>query len=245
MSTGFFTLPRELRDEIYTHLWTSMPRILVPYTHTLRLRATFRVPFYPRDQCSSLPPGLSANRQLFHEALLAFHRKGTVHVSYHWDLISQAGDQQACLTPTLYCELRDRILSFEHEHCTGAVPHRVVRTTGSASAKILIRLIDDYTRIGSARVFRVTFEACYLLLELPRDFELGTFHESGRIAQGLDKLEIVVVDTDRGREETEFRKRLYREMKEFGEKTLGMKMEVNKYYMRYRGCTWRITFTKE
>jgi hypothetical protein len=168
-----------------------------------------------------------------------------VHVSYHWDLINQAGDQQACLTPTLYRELRVRILSFEHEHCTGAVPHRVVRTTGSASAKILIRLNDDYTRIGSPRVFRVTFEACYLLLELPRDFELGTFHESGRIAQGLDKLEIVVVDTDPGREETEFRKRWYREMKEFGEKTLGMKMEVNKYYMRVRGCTWRITFTKE
>jgi hypothetical protein len=62
MSTGFFTLPRELRDEIYAHLWISMPRIIVPYTHTLRLRATFRVPFYPRDQCSSLPPSLSANR---------------------------------------------------------------------------------------------------------------------------------------------------------------------------------------
>lgn len=138
-----------------------------------------------------------------------------------------------------------QLLSYAHERCSGLQLHRVVRSIGPASATVLTRLVDDYTRIGSPSVFCMILEAVHLRPEVPQDFDIDALHELGRVAQGLEKVEIVVVETEPGREETEFRKTLYMEMKGLREKTLGMEMEVDKCFMRFSGCTWTIVFTKK
>jgi hypothetical protein len=245
MPTGFFDLPRELRDEIYTHLWTSMPRILIPYTRTLHLKATFRVPFFPGDQCSSLPPSLSANKLLLHEALLAFHSKGIVRVPFFVRNFEQEYSYRPYLTPTLLRVIHVGVLA--HPELAYFPVGRILHCLVPDSTNVLTRLINDYRRIGSPRFFHIGFKAAgsNYMSGLPQDIDLGPIRWLARIAQGLDKVQIVAVDTESGRGQTEFRRLLRRKMEELGEKSLGMRIGVQNEYGRVRGCTWTFTFTKE
>jgi hypothetical protein len=218
MPTGFFDLPRELRDEIYTHLWTSMPRILIPYTRTLHLKATFRVPFFPGDQCSSLPPSLSANKLLLHEALLAFHSKGIVRVPLFVRNFEQEYSHRPCLTPTLLREIHVGVLA--HPELAYFPVGRILHCLVPDSINVLTRLINDYRRIGSHRVFRIGFKAGNYISGLPQDIDLRPIQELARIVQGLDKVQIMAADTESGRRQTEFRSLLRRKMEELGEKSL-------------------------
>jgi hypothetical protein len=253
MPTGFYDLPRELRDEIYTHLWTSMPRILVPYTRTLRLRATFRVLFFPDDQFFSLPSGLSANKLLLHEALLAFHSKGIVRVPLFVSNFGQEYSHGPCLTPTLYREIHVGVLA--HPEPAYFTVGRMLHGLFPDSTNFLTRLINDYRRIGSPRVFHIVFKAAggNYMSGLPQDIDLGPMQDIhlgpirwlARIAQGLDKVQIVAVDTESGRGQTEFRRLLRKTMKRLWEKSLGMRIGVQNEYGRVSGCTWTFMFTKE
>jgi hypothetical protein len=92
MPTGFFDLPREIRDEIYDHVWFSTPRILLSCSPTVRVHAvcgnpvphtSIEVPAYVRP-----PHGIAASSSLLEESLSDFIWKGVVHFEcgnmYKW-----------------------------------------------------------------------------------------------------------------------------------------------------------------
>jgi hypothetical protein len=67
--TEFFDLPREIRVEIYDHLWTSMPLILLPHLPQLWVKARHNGASDDNTDFPSLPAGLAGYKLLLVEGL--------------------------------------------------------------------------------------------------------------------------------------------------------------------------------
>jgi hypothetical protein len=271
MPTGFFDLPRELRDEIYDNLWDSIPRVLIPYSPAVRLKVCFDVTpraFGVNGFCS-LPPGISASKSLLHEALSAFDRKGVVHIDdcyeafdVPWrdekgswrtglDSIEYAFNitkfSPPVLTPLAIGELRLHIDIF---NC------RFVDVDGSIGqksavlrkdARILINLVDKHTCIGAPKSWKIyaTFTPIQVQFERRKIF-LTPFYDLGRIAQDLTSVDTVMNTWDTWESEGSLTGLpLCEEMEAFGRTVLpNMRVTTEKIELYYGRAQWRFKFTK-
>jgi hypothetical protein len=81
----FFELPRLFRDEVYGHVWSPAPCILLPYSIKRGLKTYKDVTIqgfarFDHEPGESIPRVLSANKALFVEALEAFLRMDIVNI---------------------------------------------------------------------------------------------------------------------------------------------------------------------
>ena len=93
----FFSLPRELRDQIYHHVWLATPTIK-PYNHLVSLTTWSRYnssgslretlpdgPHITSSASPGLPTWLLTNRAIFSEGCEQFHRLGHTFVDFKGD----------------------------------------------------------------------------------------------------------------------------------------------------------------
>jgi hypothetical protein len=174
MPTGFFDLPRELRDEIYDHLWVSMPRVLIPYSPKLRLKANFNVAPGSSNPFTSLPQGISASKSLLHEALSVFHRKGTVQVERYpgtpeptyvghepdTPRSSEAAFAEfkfspPALTPLVIRELYVNAEINSNDFFNKVGSYGIETAMNRHDAMVLRHLVDNYARIGAPKSWKM------------------------------------------------------------------------------------------
>jgi hypothetical protein len=210
MPTGFFDLPRELRDQIYDHLWASMPHVLMPYSSRLLLRAYFDVAPGSIDGFSILPRGISASRSLLHEALSAFHCKGAVQVDGYLGILKPTcggreslephSSEDACaefkisppaLTPLVVRELHvEAVTTSDLFHRVGLLSYKTA--IDPEDAIVLRHLVDSHARIGAPKSWKIRINFLSTL-DLQHIIDFGALYDMGRISHNLTSVELEIV----------------------------------------------------
>jgi hypothetical protein len=265
MPTGFFDLPRELRDEVYDHLWASMPRVLMPYSPKLRLKANFNVAPGPSDRFSSLPQGISASRSLLHEALSAFHRKGAVQVesypgtpkpTYNGHELPGPRLGEAAfavfkfsppaLTPLEIQQLHVNFCMTSSKFFKTRVGSYSSRSAiYSKDAMVLRHLVDIHARIGAPKSWKLHTNF------RPRPYgqhtiDLGVLYDLRRISRNLTSVEIVLdILMPNGPLNRRLEPSLLKEIETLGQNVFpNFKATAEKVRRGDREVKWLFSFTK-
>jgi hypothetical protein len=209
MPTGFFDLSREIRDEIYHHLWQSMPRLILPYSPTLRVMGfcDSPKPLDPPVQCP--PSSIMACSKLLDESLLVFHSKGIVQLDCGRIYTLKWGDEikdwaRSGRTPMKIKNLHVHIelpKEFELKR-TQDDEQFATREITPDSVSLVRHLAEDYVRIGAPNTMqihlRIVGATKTAMFSLRHELDLAPLTLVGDIAHHMDTLEIIVKDTSRG-----------------------------------------------
>jgi hypothetical protein len=209
MPTGFFNLSREIRDTIYHHLWQSMPRLILPYSPTLRVMGFYDFP-KPLDPPVQRPPsGIMACSKLLDESLSAFYRKGIVQLDCGRIYTLRWGDEikdwaRSGRTPMKIKNLHVHLelpKEFELKRTQGGEKSATRKFTPD-SVSLVRHLAEDYVRIGAPNTMQVHFRIVGAtkipMFSLRHELDLAPLTLVGGIAYHMDTLEIIVKDSSRG-----------------------------------------------
>jgi hypothetical protein len=268
MPTGFFDLPRELRDEIYDHLWVSMPRVLIPYSPKLRLKANFNFAPGSSNPFTSLPQGISASKSLLHEALSVFHCKATVQVerypgtpepTYGGHESAKPRSSEAAfaefkfstpaLTPLVIRQLCVNAEMNRNDFFNTVGSYGIETAVNPQDATVLRHLVDNYARIGAPKSWKIHLNL-RPLLHGQQKIDLIAFYYLERISKNLASIAIVfemvwsmkvpntLMDLSLG-------PHLCTEMETLGQNVFpNFKATAETVYMGDRKIEWRFNFTK-
>jgi hypothetical protein len=211
MPAGFFGLPRELRDDIYEYVWSSMPVVLFSYAPGLIVEARYDAETDDDvAEASYLPAGLSANKLLILEALQCFHRKGDVCIDYRNKLPSN-GFPDTQLTPLGFraIELKvgttcyDPLANLDHksdvtEDVGSWDPESWHRRLEQADVQALQVLVNDHARIGAPTKLSIHVFLNPRWRQAPSHVNLQGLRVLGDIAGTLDTVQLDVLGRDKG-----------------------------------------------
>jgi hypothetical protein len=188
-----------------------MPRVLMPYSPRLLLRAYFDVAPGSIDGFSSLSRGVSASRSLLHEALSAFHCKGAVQVDGYLGILKPTcggreslephSSEDACaefkisppaLTPLVVRELHVEAVMTSNDFLNEVGLFSYKTAIDPKDAMVLRLLVDSHARIGAPKSLKIRIDFW------PKPYgrhiiDLGAFYDMGRISQNLTSVELEIV----------------------------------------------------
>jgi hypothetical protein len=209
MPTGFFDLSREIRDEIYRHLWQSMPRLILPYSPTLRVMGFYNSP-KPLDPPVQRPPsGIVACSKLLEESLAAFYREGIVQLECGRIYTLRWGEEikdwaRSGRTPMKINNLHMHLelpKEFELKR-TQDDEQFATRELTPDSVSLVRHLAEDYIRIGAPNTMQIHLSIVgatkIAMFPLRHELDLAPLTLVGDIAYHMDTLEIIVKDSSRG-----------------------------------------------
>jgi hypothetical protein len=205
MPTTFFDLPRELRDNIYDHVWTSLRKIRLPYSAPILAEGYYN--YSPPENADmsgfcSLPRGVASNKIMLKEALEAFHRKGVIVIRFQqldifkrdYGHITYPMSSSRSIPRELH--LRPNIMDKSSAYKQNPFDHDVaVHHSFTTLDKAYFKHLADHAQYGPPEVLKihVRFQTMHTL-RATETIDLEPISAFGRIASGLRKLEIVVDD---------------------------------------------------
>jgi hypothetical protein len=235
-ATGFFDLPRELRDEIYHHLWQVRPIVLISTTEPgLRTLAYYDRKYLEEDvywfHDVGPPEWLCTNKQIQEEGFDRSRRKGlwAIHMTH---------DQRLSYTFTKRFLQRSMLMHScraHHLHLSfGGYPSRYITNLPTHERQWLMNLMTNICRDNDWRTFRVALDPYIIFGNETITWDLSYLHTHLVAFPHLGKLIFEVKYLTKCSNVADVTEKIYEEVRKLANITLGPSLLEKRHHVSER-----------